>query len=357
MLSSFMLYNGLGSCLNLFSTQLVTRRPMSTCKSPRLHHHSDLIALDFDGVVCASANESSITAMLTAKQLWPPYIPQEGSIAFVNITSALTSLRPIVETGYEIVLLSRLLSDMYTMSGILNVREVQMSWSVLYRDSLVIQYETSKELLVDKFGSMRDLIIQRNPNYWVNLNPFYPIVRSALADVSSNDKMFIITTKQERFVRQLLQYNQLLHLCRGVCGGNSAHSILKPDKAEKLNSNIFDLQSSYGSKAAVLMELARRQEKQHLSLPDTDCFPTTTIHFIEDRYETLLSVLEQRSMLASCATKQVDNKLSDVRLYLADWGYNTAEQRAAAQSNPDITVIDQEKLAELIKEAAKPVST
>jgi hypothetical protein len=42
------------------------------------------------------------------------------------------------------------------------------------------------------------------------------------------------------------------------------------------------------------------------------------IHFVEDRFETLLSVMK-------------DPALENVKLYLVDWGYNTPEQRAEAR--------------------------
>ncbi|NEQ22656.1 MAG: HAD family hydrolase, partial [Microcoleus sp. SIO2G3] len=50
------------------------------------------------------------------------------------------------------------------------------------------------------------------------------------------------------------------------------------------------------------------------------------IWFVEDRLKTLQSVLAQ-------------SDLADVRLFLADWGYNTPAERERAQQQPQIHLL------------------
>ena len=50
------------------------------------------------------------------------------------------------------------------------------------------------------------------------------------------------------------------------------------------------------------------------------------LSFIEDRLDTLMHVI-------------ADPALEDVRLYLADWGYNTPRQREEAAALPRIEVV------------------
>lgn len=310
------------------------------------------LALDFDGVLCASADESSRTAMIAARNVWPSFVPVQGSNTFCQIITAVTALRPVVETGYEIVVLSRLLSDMSNRANktvttdswhIEALNEVQSLWSAQFRDSLLLKYGTTKETLIHAFGSTRDALIRSNPNEWADLNRFYPPVSHALADATTSDNLFIITTKQERFVRLLLQHNRLSHLTRGECGGNTATRSTNTKESVIPPSNVFDLHNRYGSKAEVLRELSRRQVLGPANGREL------TIHFVEDRYETLMSVLSQRQ---AAQLKQGSSGLENVRLYLADWGYNTAEQRAAALRNPDISVIDQQQFAALVQTIA-----
>ncbi len=41
-------------------------------------------------------------------------------------------------------------------------------------------------------------------------------------------------------------------------------------------------------------------------------------------------------------------ELSGWALYLVDWGYNTAEERARAAANPRIEVVDKARLKQLV---------
>lgn len=55
------------------------------------------------------------------------------------------------------------------------------------------------------------------------------------------------------------------------------------------------------------------------------------IHFVEDRFETLLAVMKIPA-------------LDDIQLYLVDWGYNTEAQREEAKKlSPRIKLIDGEE--------------
>jgi hypothetical protein len=65
--------------------------------------------------------------------------------------------------------------------------------------------------------------------------------------------------------------------------------------------------------------------------------PSTTLHFIDDRYDTIAAV---------AAEPDVAKRYS---LYLAAWGYNTAEERAAARTLPGVTVIDLPSFCELLR--------
>ncbi|CAL8468778.1 g8319 [Coccomyxa elongata] len=60
------------------------------------------------------------------------------------------------------------------------------------------------------------------------------------------------------------------------------------------------------------------------------------IHFIDDRLETLKAVRKA-------------SDLHDVQLYLADWGYNTEEERQAAVKCPGIKVLTLPQCCELLK--------
>nr|KJB22341.1 hypothetical protein B456_004G042000 [Gossypium raimondii] len=71
----------------------------------------DLYALDFDGVLCDSCGESSISAVKAAKVRWPALFDGVDSVLEDWIVDQMHIVRPVVETGYENLLLVRLLVE------------------------------------------------------------------------------------------------------------------------------------------------------------------------------------------------------------------------------------------------------
>ena len=61
--------------------------------------------------------------------------------------------------------------------------------------------------------------------------------------------------------------------------------------------------------------------------------------FVEDKMSTLEKV---------CAT----TGLEDWELFLVDWGYNTAEERARAVANPRITLLGIDAFVAMLRDAA-----
>lgn len=102
----------------------------------------NVLALDFDGVVCASSVESSFSSIVAAEKFWPGVckimvsnseideidssstissyssISTEGKNSrFCRIRAAVNELRPIVETGFENMLLVRALYEELQSTG------------------------------------------------------------------------------------------------------------------------------------------------------------------------------------------------------------------------------------------------
>ena len=63
-----------------------------------------------------------------------------------------------------------------------------------------------------------------------------------------------------------------------------------------------------------------------------------TLHFVDDRFETLHAICEQAPDLLGCW-----------KLYLADWGYCTAEERGAAAGLPGVRVLTRPQFLELLR--------
>jgi len=141
---------------------------------------------------------------------------------------------------------------------------------------------------------------------WLGANSFYPGAPGALKHLLAKGEAFIVTTKQARFTAALL---------RDTAG------VPFPD------DRIFSQTVSGEPKSKVLLSLAAAHPA------------STGLHFVEDKLATL----------EACAA---DPALADWKLYLVDWGYNTASERARARGRADgrIRVIGMAEFAGLAGE-------
>jgi len=239
-------------------------------------------ALDFDGVLCDSAVETGITGWKAATGIWndmsSPLPPQ-------NLVDRFRLVRPIIETGYESILTMRLLFHGESAEAILVGFADQ-------KEALLQESKQSIDDLKQLFGETRDQWIQDAPDDWIRMNPLFPGIAQKLRMLASEENWYIVTTKQERFVAKIL----------------AANDIQLP------NRRIFGLDRNM-SKQEVLLDLLHRH-------------PDAPIYFVEDRLPTLLNILN-------------NDALQDIRLFFADWGYNTEQdRREAARHSIEIIDID-----------------
>ena len=286
-----------------------------------------ILALDFDGVLCASSKESSQTAVQAAVSVWPDILPASSlspsSTMHHLLCKALMEVRPIIETGYENVLLARYFYEQLQETDkteLACVGHILQHWTPEFRDDLLHKYLSNKQQLSQAFAGARDNQITTNLSLWVERNAIYPHISQLLRHKHiDQSRTFIITTKQERFVEAILDNNGINLLKRN----NERIAILNSDpRCSKvplaLRSNVFDLENVFGSKANVLKHLLEENFQD----------PEVVIHFVEDRFETLLNIAKLRD------TKEEYSSLRRVQLYLVDWGYNTEDQRRQlAKSN------------------------
>lgn len=231
---------------------------------------SILYALDFDGVICDSAVETGITGWKAASQIWSD---MQGPAPSVLIEQ-FRLLRPIIETGYEAILAMRLLHLGNSVDSIYSS----------YADktqALLAQAQVTTDDLKKLFGQTRDTWIADDLADWVAMNPLFSGVAEKLQQLGQRHSWFIITTKQERFVKQILQANAIELADQAIYG---------------LDRNL--------SKVEVLKNLLNQQPEQ-------------AIYFVEDRLPTLLNVAKQP-------------ELASVKLIFALWGYNTEADKALA---------------------------
>lgn len=250
----------------------------SSPKDPSPH----LLALDFDGVICDGMREYFQTSLRTYEQLW-----QDSDHATLNACAEnFYTLRPLIESGWEMPLLLR--------SQILEIPlgDIRQNWSQIC-PGLLRRENLNKTHLTQILDRVRDQWIAEDPLGWLHLHRFYPGVIDRLRQLqTSSIPFYIVTTKEGRFVRQLLQE-------QGVA--IAPHQIIGKEIAQSKSETLRQLKQSH--------QLASRQ-----------------LWFVEDLLKTLEKVNQQPD-------------LSGMGLFLADWGYNTAQTRAAIANDPTIHLL------------------
>lgn len=226
-----------------------------------------IYALDFDGVICDSTVETAITGWKAATFVWSD---MAGTIPDETHIQQFRELRPQLETGYEAIIFMRLIQQGESVASI----QANMA-------SFNQELGADTTLLKQLFGQTRDQWIEQARDEWIGMNPLFEGVAEKLQNLNGQP-WYIVTTKQERFVEQILQANQV-----------------------ELPIDIYGLDRKMG-KQVVLQELLERHGKH-------------AIRLIEDRLPTLHGVL-------------ANEKLKTVDLQLVDWGYNTPEDRVSART-------------------------
>lgn len=231
-----------------------------------------IITLDFDGVICDSAIETAITGWKVAQNIWddmPVALPKAQAI------NNFREVRPFLETGYEAILIMRLLYQGVSVAELCSNYDENMQ-QIININGLRI------DKLKHDFGETRDCWIKTAPQEWLSMNPLFAGIANQLKTLADST-WYIITTKQQRFVTQILQANNI----------------------EIDEQNIFGMECQQ-SKIETLLQLQKRHPKQ-------------TITFVEDRLPTLINI-------------QNTSALHDIHLQFATWGYNTAKDKMMAKA-------------------------
>ena len=246
----------------------------------------DILALDFDGVLCDGMREYFEVSRRTHLRAWPnEKAPDE------DLLLAFRALRPVIMSGWEMPLLLRAIARGADQAAILR------SWDDV-RDQLVRSESPPGVDLVRTLQRALDDVrrewIAADRDDWLSRNVPYCALDELRRVVGEAERALVVTTKEGEFTRLILDsWNVRLAGIQGKEAGTH--------KCENLRSLIADFERAR----------ARRP----------------TLWFVEDRLETLQHV-----------TTHPD--LADVKLFLAAWGYNTATVRTAASEGGRVHVLE-----------------
>ena len=208
------------------------------------------------------------------------YLGQEGQITRLNQLSPDDAnesirLRNFIRTGEDYVLIAMSLDQQAHIAG----------------QSDFDNYKSANSVLISEFeslfyGTRSDMAGQR-PDAWIELNPLYPGMENFLKGYTEMSRLYIISSKRSEYIRK-------------IC---DAYGLSIP------HDHIF-----YAG-----MERSKREIIEEL-IGENRIAPEQ-FHFVEDQVDHLLKV-----------------QPAGIRGYLAQWGYNNAEQQERAK-NASIPVL------------------
>ena len=252
-----------------------------------------ILVSDFDGVICNGLAEYFYSSKLVYQKIW-----QNHSPSWQELQKQFNILRPVVETGWEMPLLLKVLSEGETVNHILN------NWQEV-REKAIITIEKegiTVKKLIQLLDEVRETQIRENLQDWLSLHSFYDGVIDTLKRlIEKQIKLYIVTTKSKSFTRELLEKQGIILPENAIIGKES-----KCPKYETIGNII-------------------KEEKVNFE----------DVYFIEDRLEALELVYQQPDLQA-------------IKLYLALWGYNTYLVKEKAQQLPYINSLSLAQFPELI---------
>ncbi|KAF5835320.1 hypothetical protein DUNSADRAFT_7552 [Dunaliella salina] len=258
---------------------------------------SKVVSLDFDGVVCDSVGESSLSAIKAATVLWPDVFDTPAAKArHEELVEKMRIVRPVVETGYENLVQIRCL-----LEG-MSPEEILSNWGEIL-PKYMQHWGLERAKLVELFGGVRDDWIASDLPSWLGANRIYQGVADPVREALAQQEVYIVTTKQAHFTEILMR---------------------DMAKVDFPADRIFSQTVSGRPKAEVLQMLTDKHAGMQKMI------------FVEDKLSTLEKVAK-------------DPKLEGWELYLVDWGYNTVEERARASQHPRIHVISTQQFADLLQ--------
>ena len=244
-----------------------------------------LLALDFDGVICDGLIEYFQTTKRTYLQIW-----QDNQSSIDDLASSFYRLRPVIETGWEMPVLLRAL-----VLGT-SEAEIHQNWSSICQQ-IVESEQLEGKTVAKQLDSVRDRWIKSDLDSWLELHRFYPgVIERVRQILNSSTELYIVTTKEGRFAKSLLQQQGIELPQQQIIGKESQRP-----KHQTLRQ---------------LMEAASNE--------------AVRVWFVEDRLNTLKSVQQQTD-------------LQQVRLYLAAWGYNTQSVRESVKGDRTIKLLSLEQ--------------
>jgi phosphoglycolate phosphatase-like HAD superfamily hydrolase len=275
------------------------------------NNNEKLFLFDFDGVVCDSCDECTVSALRTCQKLGAALVLDgdgDGDEDYPPswLFERMRAVRPAIYVGWQIPVLLAAIVEQHQMEknggpSAMSDEEIITNYETIVTNQLSKWGKTDNDM-IEVFGGVRDEWIANDLPSWLDINGFYPGVPESLN--ACRGEGVLVTTKQQRFAVALVR-----------------HAGVGPEAMP--DDDIYGL-GMYKGKADVIAKRMIAGGYQ----------PENTF-FFEDRWPTLAKCLK-------------DERLDGVNLCLCSWGYVTPAEREMAEAESRVRVLDLEEFAHIV---------
>jgi len=257
----------------------------------KFNPYSDILALDFDGVVIDSIEECLVVGYnaLAIQQGRPDRISLLNDLNSGIILEA-RRIRNFIRHGQDYVYIHLALQQKISIKN-------QADFDRFIDKQKFLNTEIRR-----LFYTERARFLQDEPEQWLTLNPFYPGMQEFLGKFQPKERLYIITTKLKENVQAVMDAAEI----------------------DMIPEHIYSADNKL-SKSEIILQML---QKLYAS-PDR-------FHFIDDQVDTLIK-----------------SQSTGVNLYLAEWGYNNYDQVDLAYKN-GLVVLTLENFYRLFGGSATP---
>lgn len=244
-----------------------------------------LLVLDFDGVVCDGMGEFFESARRALAEV-------EGRDIPAALHTRFAALRPVVESGWEMVVLVGVLAERSPAEDA-DLRD-GARWAAA-RDGYVRAHALERGRLTAALDAARARWMETDARGWLERHRFYDGVATWLTRlVAERQLVYVLSTKGKPFLEALLAWQEIPLPSDRIVG--------KAEPKREKWDVVRELAVSHSVRAA-------------------------DVWFVEDRVATLLDFRRHAPDLAA------------TRLFLADWGYIFRDRDPAAARSAGLPVL------------------
>jgi phosphoglycolate phosphatase-like HAD superfamily hydrolase len=248
-----------------------------------------LLVLDFDGVVCDGMEEFVESSWRTVAEVTARELPAARR---AELQARFAALRPLVESGWEMVVLLGVLSESPAADDAA-LRD-GARWAAV-RDGYLRSHALEQGRITTALDAVRVRWMAKDPRGWLARHRFYPGMAAWLTRLVAEERLvYVLSTKGKPFLDALLVWQTVPLPSDRVIGKAEP----KREKWDVLRA----LATSHGLEAG-------------------------DVWFVEDRLTTLLDLRRHASDLGAA------------RLFLADWGYIFRDRDVEAARATGIPVL------------------